>query len=199
MDDIIIGLLVDRSGSMTGIWDDTVGGAEDFINEQKKQEGRAFLYMSVFDNEYTPLVTGRSIDEVDGKVLDVVRPRGSTALLDATARLINNIERDQKIAMSPPTDVVVAIMTDGFENSSREQTSETIKELIKAKEAEGWQFLYMGANQDAWSVGQGYGIGHTVNWQADGAGTRSAYSGMSASISTYRSTRDASALDNVEV
>lgn len=197
LSDVIIGLLVDRSGSMFGIWDDAVGGANGFIEEQSDVEGRAFLFLSVFDTEYVRVVSGDLINNVKNPLVGVA-PRGATALRDATAKLIQDIEREQRYAQYAPQDVVVAVMTDGYENASKEWTNESLTQLIRRKEQDGWKFIYLGANQDAWATGTslGFSSDSTFNWAATSEGSRAAYSNLSGSIRSYRETGDATQLEN---
>lgn len=197
MSDVIIGLLVDRSGSMHGIWDDAVGGANAFIEEQAGVDGRAYLFLSAFDTEYTRVVNGRLVNEVR-EPLTGIMPRGGTALRDATAKLIQDIEREQRYSQYAPQDVVVAVITDGYENASKEWTAEALSSLIKRKEEDGWKFIYLGANQDAWSTGVSLGFSgaSTFDWAATSEGSRAAYTSLSSSIRSYRETGDVTQLEN---
>ena len=150
--------LLDRSGSMESIKSDTVGGFAAFIAEQRQTAGDCRVTLAQFDNDYEVVYRDRSVADVP--TLDL-QPRGMTALLDATGRLIT----DAGAALSAlpenqrPGTVVVAIMTDGQENASREWTHAAVKALIEQQEQTyNWQFLYMGADQDAIEVGSSIGI-----------------------------------------
>jgi len=158
--------LLDRSGSMQSIKTDTEGGFAAFIEEQRRAVGECRVTLAQFDDQY-------EIVFADTPVADVGRlnlqPRGSTALLDAMGRLIT--EAGAALAALPedqrPGSVVVAIMTDGLENASREWTHTAVKALVEQQTtAYQWQFLYMGADQDAIDVGTGLGVGaaHTVSY-----------------------------------
>jgi len=158
--------LLDRSGSMQSIKTDTEGGFAAFIEEQRRAVGECRVTLAQFDDQY-------EIVFADTPVADVGRlnlqPRGSTALLDAMGRLIT--EAGAALAALPedqrPGSVVVAIMTDGLENASREWTHPAVKALVEQQTtAYQWQFLYMGADQDAIDVGTGLGVGaaHTVSY-----------------------------------
>jgi hypothetical protein len=153
-----IAFLLDRSGSMQSIRSDTVGGFDAFIAEQRGEPGRCTVSLAQFDNEYQEVYADRPIAEVPS--LDLV-PRGSTAMLDAIGRLIN--ATGARLAALPeaerPGTVIVGIMTDGLENASKEFSRSQIKAMIgEQTERYGWQFLYMGANQDAIEVGTGLGV-----------------------------------------
>ncbi|CAM3566579.1 VWA domain-containing protein [Occultella aeris] len=153
-----IAFLLDRSGSMQSIKSDTVGGFDAFIAEQRGEPGRCTVSLAQFDNEYQEVYADRPIADVPS--LDLV-PRGSTAMLDAIGRLIN--ATGARLAALPeaerPGTVIVGIMTDGLENASKEFSRAQIKAMIgEQTDRYGWQFLYMGANQDAIEVGTGLGV-----------------------------------------
>lgn len=150
--------LLDRSGSMQSIKADTEGGFAAFIEEQRKAPGECRVTLAQFDNEYDVVYADRPLAEVPP--LDL-QPRGSTALLDAIGRLVTTagaelaaLPEDQR-----PGTVMVAIMTDGYENASHEWTHPAIKALVEQQTNDyAWQFLYMGADQDAIEVGQSIGV-----------------------------------------
>lgn len=150
--------LLDRSGSMQSIKSDTEGGFAAFVEEQKKSGGECRVTLAQFDTLYDVVYRDRRLAEVPP--LDL-QPRGMTALLDAIGRLVT--EAGAGLAAlrehERPGTVVVAIMTDGLENSSKEWTHHAIKALIEQQERDyNWQFLYMGADQDAIEVGTSIGI-----------------------------------------
>jgi hypothetical protein len=151
-------LLLDRSGSMQSIKTDTEGGFAAFVEEQKRGPGECRVTLAQFDNHYDVVYADRPIADVPA--LDL-QPRGSTALLDAMGRLIT--DSGARLAALPdderPGTVIVAIMTDGYENASREWTHPAIKALVEQQSGSyGWQFLYMGADQDAIEVGRNIGV-----------------------------------------
>jgi hypothetical protein len=151
--------LLDRSGSMESCWDDTIGGFNAFLNEQKADGGTLTLIQ--FDHEYQ-LTYGRvKIEEVAPLTRQTYTPRGSTALLDAIGRLI----KDWKGSSNPS----VVILTDGQENSSHNFTKAHVKDLIEQKTKDGWTFAYLGANQDAFAEAGSIGIapGCTMNYDAN--------------------------------
>lgn len=153
-----VAALVDRSGSMQSIKDDTVGGFNAFIAKQRQQPGASTVSLYQFDTHYDIVYTGLPIADVPPLVL---KPRGGTALLDAVGRTITDTR--QHLAGLPedqrPGTVIVVIMTDGEENSSREFTYPVIKKMIETQETvEGWTFMYFGADQDAIEIGTRMGV-----------------------------------------
>lgn len=153
-----ITLVVDRSGSMQSIQSDAEGGINAFIQDQSKQPGEALLTLVQFDTEYEFIHRGVPIATVPPYQL---HPRGSTALLDAVGRAVN--ETGERLAKMPEADrpglVVIVVMTDGHENSSREFTKAQIKQMIEhQQQTYNWQFIFLGANQDAFAEAGALGI-----------------------------------------
>ncbi len=184
-------VLLDRSGSMQSIKADIVGGFDAFVSEQRAASGECRMTLARFDNEYELVFADQPIDQVGPLQLE---PRGSTALLDSMGRLV--VDAGARLAALPeaqrPGTVVVAVMTDGFENASREWTHAAIKALVDQQtQAYGWQFLYMGADQDAVEVGQGLGIdaAHAMTWTRGSA--RAAMGATSALVADLRHARAA--------
>jgi hypothetical protein len=156
-----IALVVDRSGSMESVAEDTKGGVKQFLAAQKQNAGKASLSLAQFDHEYQvfhPFSDLRQVDE--NAFAKQYQPRGSTALVDAIGRTI--IDMSQKIekmdSSERPTRVVVAIVTDGQENSSHEFTVPLIKQLIADKQKLGWDFVFLGADLNAITAAQHYGF-----------------------------------------
>lgn len=150
--------LLDRSGSMQSIKGDTEGGYNAFMAEQRSQPGECTVTLAQFDNEYEEVYRDRPIADVPPLAL---HPRGSTALLDSIGRLIT--DAGARLAALPEHDrpgvIIVGIMTDGHENASREMTHAAVKRLIEQQTTDyGWQFLYLGADQDAIEVGASIGV-----------------------------------------
>jgi uncharacterized protein YegL len=141
--------ILDRSGSMMSIIDETVAALNEFISQQKKLKGKATLTLVAFDNEYLVVHDRVDIKKVDPVSVSDVQPRGMTALNDAIGKTINSTKAK---------DVVLLIQTDGQENASQEYTTAQIKELVQAKEKEGWDISFIGAGIDAFSSGANYGL-----------------------------------------
>ena len=150
--------LLDRSGSMQSIKDDTEGGFDAFIADQRATSDNCRVTLAQFDDRYEEVYHAVPVADVPPLSLS---PRGSTALLDSIGRLVG--EAGARLAALPeherPGVVIVGIMTDGHENSSRELTHAQVKALIERQTSEyAWQFLYMGADQDAIEVGSSIGV-----------------------------------------
>ena len=178
--------LLDRSGSMVSLRQDTIGGFDTFIAEQRTAPGRCRVTLAQFDNEYDEVYADRDIATVPSLVLV---PRGSTALLDALGRLV--VTAGERLAALPeaqrPGSVVVGVMTDGYENASRDWTHDRIKALIEQQSTEyGWQFLYLGADQDAIEEGakMGFAAGKSMTYSRGKA--RDAIGHLSKNVGSYR-------------
>ena len=185
-------VLLDRSGSMQSIKSDIVGGFDAFVAEQRSATGECRMTLARFDNEYELVFANLPITQVGSLVLE---PRGSTALLDSIGRLV--VDAGARLAALPehdrPGTVVVAVMTDGFENASREWTHASIKAIVDQQTRDyGWQFLYMGADQDAIEVGGRLGVdaAHAVTYSRGNVDAVMAAS--SANLAAFRDARVAS-------
>jgi hypothetical protein len=181
-----ITMVLDRSGSMQSIKDDTIGGFDAFISEQRRVPGRCTVSMVQFDNVYEEVYTGRDLADVPSLTLV---PRGSTAMLDAIGRAVN--ATGARLAAMPenarPGTVIVGIMTDGLENASREFTYAMVKAMIEQQEhVYGWTFMYMGANQDAIEVGASLGVARDRSLTYAGPKVAAAMGAYSASVGTIR-------------
>ena len=182
-----IAVLLDRSGSMQTIKSDTEGGFDAFIDEQRKNPGRCDVTLAQFDTEYEEVYVAEPLASVPPLTLT---PRGATALLDGIGRLIN--ATGERLAAMPETDrpgaVIMVIMTDGLENSSREFDLATVKKLITEQtDSYNWAFVYLGANQDAISVAAGLGVGAGQALTYAGQKVEHAFAATSANLSNYRS------------
>lgn len=157
-------VLLDRSGSMESARENTIRGLNTFIKEQKEIPGEASLKLVQFDEcaglQYDTIYSGDLKDAKELTSADFV-PRGLTPLLDAQGKTINELgsELEALPESERPNKVIVVTITDGVENASREFTRQKIKAMIKHQtEVYGWDFVYIGANQDAVAVGQTLGI-----------------------------------------
>ena len=185
--------LLDRSGSMQSIRAATIEGFDTFIAEQRNAPGRCRVTLAQFDNHYEEVYTDLPIAEIGGLVLE---PRGSTALLDSIGRLVTTA--GERLAALPdgqrPGTVIVGIMTDGQENASHEYRYADVKALIERQTDEfSWQFLYMGADQDAIEVGARLGVDadHSLTYSRANVGP--AMRATSDNMRTYRGARSAGA------
>lgn len=141
--------IMDRSGSMTGFSEDTIGGFNSFIEKEKDKDINTYVTTILFDNDYEILYERKEINKVEKLTEKEYWPRGSTALLDAIGKTITSFERkiDGK--------ALVVIMTDGYENASVEFSKKQIKEMIDKHD---WEFIYLGAEIDSYSEASQFGF-----------------------------------------
>lgn len=183
--------ILDRSGSMSGLESDTIGGFNAMIEKQKLERGGALVSTVLFDN--VPQVLHDRVDVRDIRPLtaDDYTVRGCTALLDAVGGAIHHIGSIHKYAREEdiPEHTLFVITTDGMENASRRYDSGRVKAMIqRQKEKYGWEFLFLGANIDALETAGQFGISEdrAVNYHADSEGTRLNYEVLSETISQVR-------------
>lgn len=186
---IEIVFVIDRSGSMTSIANDMIGGFDAFIAKQKETPGECRVTLTQFDDTYDVVYTSRPLNEV--RSLDLV-PRGTTALLDAIGRtIVDTGNRLQKMREEErPSQVLFVIITDGHENSSREFNRARVFDMIThQRDKYSWEFIFLGANQDSLATAHDIGVSTTnaVTYAATKGGTRGLMRGLSANVSTYRS------------
>lgn len=165
--------ILDRSGSMDSCLDDTIGGYNSFVNLQKELGGTMTLVQ--FDNEYEVIYSAKPIEEVEPLTRQTFVPRGMTALLDAMGRVM----KDYKNSIEP----TVVILTDGVENASKTYTKSHIKDLVEQKEKDGWVFMYLGANHDAFGEAQSLGISPARTMNYDMNKTPEAFNRLSQAMS----------------
>lgn len=158
-------MLLDRSGSMALIQSDMEGAINTYVKDQQKSNPKAKFTFAQFDTEYELLHDGVDIKSI--KHLEL-HPRGNTALLDAIGKTINVTSQRSKNM------VLFVIVTDGQENSSHEFSRSQIFDMIKVQKDNGWDFVFLGANQDAIQAGEGIGIsaGKCLTYKASKKGTR---------------------------
>ncbi|MET3962836.1 hypothetical protein ABIE44_002770 [Marmoricola sp. OAE513] len=178
--------LLDRSGSMQSIRTDTQGGFDAFITEQRQSEGSCKVTLAQFDDSYEEVYADLDIAAVPPLAL---HPRGSTALLDALGKLI--ISAGERLAAMPeaqrPATVIVGVMTDGYENASVEWTHPRIKQLIEQQTTQyDWQFLYLGADQDAIEEGMKMGFDARKSMTYDRGSAGAAMGAVSRSVKSKR-------------
>lgn len=178
--------ILDRSGSMSGLESDTIGGFNAMLEKQKKEAGECRITTVLFDSQYELLHDRVDIDKVQPITEKDYFVRGSTALLDAMGKTMHKIERVQQCE---PSRVLMVIITDGEENSSREYQLETIKMKVKFLKEKSWEFIFLGANMDAVTTAGHMGIDphHAVDYVADSEGTELNFKVMSDAVSNFRS------------
>jgi len=191
-DDLIdITIVLDRSGSMEAVREDTIGGFNAFLEEQKAVPGDANLTLVQFDDKYDVLYEGKRLQDAPLLSAQTFVPRGSTALLDAIGRTVH--ATGARLAAQRESEragkVLFVIMTDGEENASREFSSRQVFEMIThQREKYQWEVVFIGANQDAVATGASYGIpmSNALNYAATPAGTRSANATLSKATASFR-------------
>ena len=174
--------VLDRSGSMASCVDDTIGGFNTFIDNQKKDNTEAYMSLYLFDNEYTSLYENKLISEVSNLDTNIYVPRGSTSLLDAIGCTIKTAEKTDNN--------IIVILTDGFENTSKTYTKSHVRDLIEMKEHMGWNFVFLAANQDAISTAQSLGINSNGAMTFDQDCLHEAFEGLSAAVSRKATGKD---------
>jgi Mg-chelatase subunit ChlD len=184
--------ILDKSGSMYSIVDDTIGGFNTFLKDQQKQKGKINLTVITFDTEYNVWET-KPIKKHPKLTTKNYVPGGATALLDAVGRGVSELQArlDKLTKAKRPDKVIFLIITDGQENSSKEFRTDQIKKMVEEKqEKNDWQFMFIGAGIDAFTEGMSIGIPmHLIgNVAATGRGLRSAYAAGSRAVSTYNTT-----------
>lgn len=184
--------ILDRSGSMSGLESDTIGGFNGMIEKQKKEAGNATITTVLFDDQYELLHDRITLEGISSLTEKDYYVRGTTALLDAIGKTINKISQVQKKTneASRADKVLFIITTDGHENASTEFTSSKVKEMIKHhKNQLDWEFVFLGANIDAVETAQRFGIeeDRAVNYVPDGIGTQKNYEVMCDFVSDFRS------------
>jgi Mg-chelatase subunit ChlD len=203
-----IAFVLDRSGSMEGCREAAIEGFNAFLHEQQQTEGLAKLTLILFDDEYLVPIDALPVAEILPLNDDSYVPRGSTALLDAIGRTID--ELGARLAALPeqdrPGQVIVAILTDGLENSSQNCTWQEIARVIKQQtEQYRWTFLFLGANQDAIATAAQMNIAasNAATYVADAAGLHASSASLGRKVramrrvkggrATMEETRDAAA------
>ncbi len=184
--------ILDRSGSMGGLEADTIGGFNAFVERQRAEPGRARLSLVLFDDDYE--MPWANVDVQNAKELDehLYFVRGSTALLDAVGKAVSAVRG--RIAAEHvderPTHVAVLIVTDGYENASREYTRSKIRRLVAETQNEGWEYVFLGADIDAFHSSRQLAVagGSTSRVVKSSAGMREAYSKLNRAVSDIRRT-----------
>ena len=183
--------ILDRSGSMSGLESDTIGGFNSMIEKQKKEEGEALVSTILFDNYSEVLHDRVEVSKIEPLTDRDYTVRGCTALLDAIGGAIHHIGNVHKYARNEdvPEHTIFIITTDGMENASHQYSREKIKTMIERQKTKyGWEFLFLGANIDAIETARSYGIDQdrAVEYNCDSVGTGLNFEAMSDAITTMR-------------
>lgn len=192
--------ILDRSGSMSGLESDTIGGYNSMIEKQKKEEGEALISTVLFDGQTDVLHDRVPLDKISPITEKEYYVRGSTALLDAVGGAIHHIGNVHKYAREEdvPEKTLFIITTDGMENSSRQYSYDKVKKMIeKQKEKYHWEFIFLGANIDAVGVADRFGVDrqHAVRYECDSVGTALNFQVMNKMVSCARSAKSAKAMN----
>lgn len=192
--DTIVGVVIDMSGSMAGIAMQTRDGYNEYINSLKadKELGDVSVTLTVFDSGWDQkpninvVYNATPLESVPVLTESVYAPRGGTPLCDAVGATIQRTEEALKARKDNPN-VLLVIITDGMENTSKEFNKQKISEMVKGKEKQGWTTIYLGANQDSWAAGASLGIsgGNTINYSASNI-QKGAFERVARGTSSYR-------------
>lgn len=183
--------ILDRSGSMSGMEADTIGGFNAMLEKQREESDKVIWSTVLFDHDHEVIHDREPIELVEPLTDEDYYVRGSTALLDAIGRAIHHIAMCHKYAKAGevPQKTLFIITTDGMENSSMEYSYRKVKQMIeREKEQYGWEFMFLGANMDAVSVASRMGIdaSRSATYINDGEGIRknfAAFGGAMAKLS----------------
>lgn len=191
--------ILDRSGSMGSMQEEAIGGFNSFLKEQQGLPDKANLTLVLFDNNYELVYNGMNINDVVPLTSDTYKLGGTTALLDAIGRTVNDVNKRLTSTVKcgscghesqkPKGKVLVAVLTDGLENASSDFSKKQINELIDKQSKEfDWQFMFLAANQDAISEGTGLGMiaNSSVNYSFDSRGMTRGFSTLNASSKLRR-------------
>ncbi len=183
--------ILDRSGSMSGMEEDTIGGFNSMIEKQKGEPGQALVSTVLFDNHSQVIHDRVDLQKLPPMTREDYFVRGCTALLDAIGGAIHHIGNIHKYARQEdvPAHTLFVIITDGMENASRRYSLERVREMIQRQQQKyGWEFLFLGANIDAISTARSFGIpaDRAADYHCDGQGTRVNYEAIGAAASSMR-------------
>jgi Mg-chelatase subunit ChlD len=189
-----ITVILDRSGSMESVADDTIGGFNSFLDDQKSGHGDAVITLVQFDDQYETVYRAVPVSRARRLTRRTFEPRGSTALLDAIGRTITETGarlRDLR-EHEGSGQVMMVILTDGYENASRFHSIHQISDMIAhQRDVYSWEFVYIGANQDAIATASGMGMkpGSALTYDHSAAGTELAFSSVSRRIKDKRKSK----------
>ena len=193
--------IIDRSGSMSGFENDTIGGFNSMIEKQKAGEGRVYVSTVLFDSRSEVIHDRVDIGKIQPMTRKEYRVGGYTALLDAVGGAIHHIGNVHKYARREdvPKNTVFVITTDGMENSSREYSKARVREMIKQRTEEyGWEFIFVAANIDAIEAADEIGIRRerAANYRQTPEGYEACYESMSSFVTMKRSAAPSASVDS---
>lgn len=170
--------ILDRSGSMHNFVEDTLGGFNSSISNQKKDNTDGVMSLFLFNDSVTSVYKNKSIKDVEKLNSETYFPAGTTSLCDAIGTTIKYADTQS----GKGCDKIIVILTDGDDNTSKNYTRNHINDLISIKKKEGWQFVFLAANQDAINTATQYGIGNGAAMTFDQAHTEDTFECLSAAI-----------------
>lgn len=186
--------ILDRSGSMSGLESDTIGGFNSLLEKQRKEEGEAYISVVLFDDVSDVIYDRVPVSKVEPMNDRQYYVRGCTALLDAVGGAVHHIANVHKYAREEdrPEKTLFIVTTDGMENASRIYTYAKVRQMVEKERNEyGWEFLFLGANIDAINVADRFGIQaeRAINYESDSIGTQLNYSVLSDALSAVRKSK----------
>lgn len=181
--------IIDKSGSMQPLIDDTIGGFNGFVEEQKAVDGEARLTTILFNERSMKLHDSIDVREVRPLDRTAYTVSGGTAMLDAIGEAINNVQQriDNTLEDYRPEHIICVITTDGQENASRHFTKDQLQKMIDHQTKDhGWEFIFLGANMDAVHEAASIGIMNSATYFADSVGTRTVYDAVDYAVKSVR-------------
>jgi uncharacterized protein YegL len=183
-------MVLDSSGSMQSLKEDTIGGFNAFLDDQEDEDGEATITLYDFNTNVDCVYQAQDIEDAPRLDAETYTPSGQTALHDAIVAAIDTAaDRIETLEDDQPDTVIVVVLTDGKENAS-ETPHDTVREQVETRQNEyDWEFLFIGANQDAALTAEGMGIDsdRALSMSASGEGTREAYTSTSRQVTNARS------------
>jgi hypothetical protein len=203
--ELLVNFILDETGSMASCLNATIEGFNEYIKGLKARKEKIFFTLTQWDSSrFNVIYNAVKIKDVQKMTIETYRPGAMTNLYDAIGKSIKAVEQKLDGKKDKPN-VLCVIMTDGEENASREYTIDSVRKLIGEKEKEGWSFVYLGANQDAWKVGQSMGVARMSSMTYDTNKTKGAFVALAVNTAMYCSAagaqtrqffKDTSAYDN---
>ena len=182
--------ILDRSGSMSGLEQDTIGGYNSMISRQRREEGEAVVSTVLFSSDSAVLHDRVDIREISPMTEKEYCVGGCTALIDAIGGAIHHIRNVHRYirAEDVPEHTIFVITTDGMENASRRYTADRVRQMVTEQKEKGWEFLFLGANIDAVETGARFGIDEdrAVTYNNDGMGLETVYEGINEAVQNVR-------------
>ncbi len=182
--------IIDKSGSMSGLESDTVGGFNSLIEKQKAEGGDVVVTTVLFNHEMAYIHDRLDIKQVKKMTRKDYTAEGCTALLDAVGNTVNHVIGVQSTLKDEfvPGKTMVVITTDGLENSSKEFGYDAVKKLVERQKELGWEFIFLGANIDVYKEASRFGVDadKAVNYHCDSAGVGLNYEALSCAITEVK-------------